>query len=93
MRERPLNPYSVITVSKYTPGVLVSALTQHQQRVLWEGIKALEPLTAELIQNDAGFADIKTGFQATLFIYLADFNRFIAAGQRIIEERHHARTV
>lgn len=89
----PWANYSCPKIGKYKPGVLVSSLTKSQQRVLWEGIKALAPELAQLIATDAGFAELKTVFQAELTIELADFNRYIEAGQRIIEERRNAQTV
>lgn len=85
--------YSCPKIGKYKPGVMVSALTKSQQRVLWEGIKALAPELAQLIATDAGFAELKTAFQAELFIELPDFKRYIEAGQRIIEERRNAQTI
>ncbi|MGJ0515187.1 MAG: hypothetical protein ACR65O_05470 [Methylomicrobium sp.] len=88
----PWAAYSQPKIGKYKPGVQVSTLTQSQQRVLWEGIKALAPGMAELIKA-AGFAELKEAFQADLFIELPDFNRYIEAGQRIIEERRNAQTV
>jgi phage tail protein X len=89
----PWATYSRPKISPHKPGVLVSSLTQSQQRVLWEGIKTLAPEMAQLITTDAGFAELKTAFQADLFIELPDFNRYIEAGQKIIEERRNAQTV
>jgi hypothetical protein len=86
----PWATYSCPKIGKYKPGVLVSSLTKSQQRVLWEGIKALAPELAQLIATDAGFAELKTAFQAELTIELTDFNRYIEAGQKIIEERRNA---
>jgi hypothetical protein len=85
----PWANYSCPKIGKYKPGVMVSALTKSQQRVLWEGIKSLTPGMAELIKT-AGFAELKEAFQADLFIELPDFNRYIEAGQKIIEERRNA---
>jgi hypothetical protein len=86
----PWASYSCPKIGKYKPGVMVSSLTKSQQRVLWEGIKTLAPELAQLITTYAGFAELKTTFQAELTIELADFNRYIEAGQRIIEEKRNA---
>jgi hypothetical protein len=86
----PWATYSCPKIGKHKPGVLVSSLTKSQQRVLWEGIKALAPEMAKMITTDAGFAELKMAFQADLFIELADFNRYIEAGQKMIEERRNA---
>jgi hypothetical protein len=89
----PWANYSCPKIGKHKPYAMVSSLTQSQQRVLWEGIKTLAPELAQLIATDAGFAELKTAFQAELTIELADFNRYIEAGQKIIEERRNAQTV
>lgn len=89
----PWTLYSQPKIGRYNPAVTVSTLTQSQQLVLWYGIQALAPELAKLIKTDAGFAQLKTAFSAELIIELADFNRYIEAGQRIIEERKHAQTV
>lgn len=82
--------FDPVPVGKHKPGVVVTSLNQGQRRVLWEGIKALEPQTAYLIKNDTVFAEFKAAFNAELLIEMADFNRFVEAGQRKIEDRNHA---
>jgi hypothetical protein len=89
----PWASYSCPKIGKYKPGVMVSALTESQQLVLWYGIQALAPEMAKLIKTDTEFAEIMAAFSATLVIELADFNRFIEVGQRIFEEKCNAQTV
>ena len=76
-----------VNVSKHEHTVNPTSLTEHQQRMLWEGIKILDPFLADLITGDANIADLKKTFNATVQFTVPDLNRYLQAGLKAHAER------
>jgi hypothetical protein len=76
-----------VNVAKHERMVDPASLTAHQQRMLWEGIKILDPFLADLITGDANIAALKQTFNASIQFTVPDFNRYLQAGLKALEER------
>lgn len=64
-----------------------AVMPDDKRRLLWEGIKAESPELADLLTVDGTIKELKAHFGASLRLTQAEIDRYIAAGQKIIEER------
>lgn len=76
-----------VQVGKQERMVDPASLTAHQQRLVWEGIKSLDPFLADLIKTDANLAALKQTFNASIQFSVEDFNRYLQAGLKVFEEK------
>jgi hypothetical protein len=77
-----------VQVGKLERMVDPTTLTAHQQRLVWEGIKSLDPFLADLLKTDANLAALKETFNASVQFTAEDFNRYLQAGLKVIEEKN-----
>lgn len=79
---------SLVKVGKLERLVDPATLTASQQRLVWEGIKSLDPFLAEMLKADENLAALKQIFNATVQFTVDDFNRYLQAGIKTLEEKN-----
>lgn len=65
-----------------------AGLTDHQKHLVWVGIKSLDPALARMLKQDQRLDDLKQKFNGNIQFTLADFNRYLQTGLKLIEENH-----
>jgi len=76
----------LVKTAKHIRTIDTASLSPERKKLLWAGIKQLEPDLAEMLQLDIDLKQIKTSMQASLHFSQADFDRFTKAGRLIIGE-------
>ncbi|MGR9108713.1 MAG: hypothetical protein ACU843_17480 [Gammaproteobacteria bacterium] len=59
-------------------------LGANQKRILWEGLKLEDPEVANLLMFDENVKEIVSRFNGSPMFKVQDFNRYIAAGIRLV---------
>lgn len=82
-------PQPLVNAGKQPRQIDPSSLSKERKRLLWAGIKTLEPALAELLQLDAEFDELKKQLNASVRFSQADFDRFTQAGRLVIGEKEN----
>ena len=61
--------------------ISLGRLPAGERRLVWEGIKQLEPALAELLRGDAGVQGLRSRFNAGPRLRMDEYRRFLEAGK------------
>ena len=81
----PAKPLAQIT--RFKRMIDPSGLTAHQKQLLWSGLKSIDPDLAAMLKEDKTLDDLKNNFNATIRFTVDDFNRYLQAGLKLLEEK------
>ena len=87
---KPEHSYRVTQIvksAKQTRNIDTSILSPERKRILWAGIKQLDPLLADVLAVDEALKTLKDNFNTTVLFSQADFDRFTKAGRLVIGEK------
>lgn len=73
--------------SKAERMVDTNSLTPHQKQIVWLGMKSTDPVMADMLKTDTNINALKQTLNASVRFSVDDFNRYLNAGLKIIEER------
>jgi hypothetical protein len=77
----------IINIGRSDRMVDMATLTDHQKKLVWMGIKKLNPELAKMLRQDKTLAALQNTFNGALQLPLANVNRYFEAGLKIQEEQ------
>ncbi|MFZ2405503.1 MAG: hypothetical protein WAW41_10230 [Methylobacter sp.] len=84
--KRTIPPF--VNVGKHERMINLSALTLGQRKTIWIGMKAANPDLANMLQPDENIDELKQQLGAFIQLNVADLNRYMEAGLKVIEEKN-----